>query len=222
MVPDFFTATVVALAVGVGLAFTYFGYSFVTQLTSLVGGLGGALFGSFAARTLAPALGIASPNLLLVSLVGALLGGLIGSRVAHSAQRFAIVGGSALAAASAAYASFGSGGVETIALPMLDGAADPLVGSLLVGGVTGILVWRFYLPFLTVVTSLLGATILQQLARQWGNVLPVFQADVWAMLGTNEVFWLLLVGSGVLIQYRRHRRLKSHVRLRRLSPGRSR
>ncbi|WP_231183350.1 hypothetical protein [Haladaptatus sp. DYF46] len=220
MVPDPFTTAVVVFAVGIGLAFTYFGYSFVTQLTSLVGGLGGALFGSFAARTLAPSFGIASPDLLVVSLVGVLIGGFIGSRIAYSAQRFVIIGVTVITAASVAYSSFGSGGMESIAIPMLNGAVDPVVGSLAAAAVVGILVWRFYLPFLTIVTSLFGATILQRLARQWGTVLPVFHADVWTTLGTNEVLWLILVGSGIVIQYRRYRRTKSRVGLRRLAPGR--
>ncbi|MFB9804079.1 hypothetical protein ACFFQF_00625 [Haladaptatus pallidirubidus] len=40
---DFITTTAMVLALGFGVAFTYFGYAFVTQLTSLVGALGGAL-----------------------------------------------------------------------------------------------------------------------------------------------------------------------------------
>ncbi len=223
MVLDSFTTLAVALAVVVGLAFTYFGYSFVTQLTSLVGGLGGALFGSFAARTLAPGFGIAPHDMLLVSLVGVLVGGYIGSRLARSAQRFAIVGVCVIAAASVAYSSFSGGGeLGGLSVPLLTGAVDPVVGSLFVAAVVGILVWQFYLPFLTVVTSLLGATILQELARQWGDILPVFHANVWSTLGSNEVLWLLLVGSGILIQYRRYRKVGSYRRLRRLSPGRIR
>ena len=219
MVPDPITILFVALAVGVGLAFTYFGYSFVTQLTSLVGGLGGALFGSFVARTLAPSVGVAPTNLLLVSLLGALVGGLIGSRVAHSTQRVAIVGMSVLATASVVYSA---GGLGTLPLPTLDGAVGPVVGSILAAGVVGVLVWKFYIPFLAVVTSLLGATILQRLAIHWSDVLPVFHADVWTTLGTNHLLWLLVVGSGILIQYRRYRPVKSSVGLRRLSPSRLR
>ncbi len=223
MVPDFFTTVAVMLAIVVGLAFTYFGYSFVTQLTSLVGGLGGALFGSFAARTLAPGFGVPPHNLLLVSLVGVLIGGFIGSRLARSAQRFAIVGVCVVAAASVAYTSLGSGGGPgAVSIPILTGIVSPVVGSIIVAGVVGVLVWQFYLPFLTVVTSLLGATILQQLARHWGDILPVFQANVWTTLGSSELLWLLLVGSGILIQYRRYCRVKSFRRLRRLSPARLR
>ncbi|RBI60523.1 hypothetical protein DMJ13_18940 [halophilic archaeon] len=215
MVLDPFTILFVVLAVGVGLAFTYFGYSFVTQLTSLVGGLGGALFGSFVARTLAPSFGVAPPNLLLVSLLGALIGGLIGSRVAHSTQRVAIVGMSVLATAEVVYSG---GDLGTLSIPTLDGAVGPVVGSILAAGVVGILVWKFYILFLVVVTSLLGATILQRLAIHWSDVLPVFHADVWMTIGTNHLLWLLIVGSGILIQYRRHRQVKSYASLRRLSP----
>ena len=223
MVPHSFTTIAVVLAIVVGLAFTYFGYSFVTQLTSLVGGLAGALFGSFTARILAPGFGVPAHDLLLVSLLGIFIGGYFGSLLARTAQRFAIVGVCIVAAAVVTYSSLSLGnGPGAVSIPMLTGIVSPLVGSILVAGVVGILVWQFYLPFLTVVTSLLGATILQQLARHWGNILPVFQAHVWTTLGSNKILWLLFVGSGILIQYRRYHRVKSYRRLRRLSPSRLR
>ncbi|WP_458205081.1 hypothetical protein [Haladaptatus sp. NG-SE-30] len=212
MVVDSLTTVVVILAMGLGVAFTYFGYSVVTRLTSLVGGLGGALLGSFAGRTLvAPTVGFASPNVLLASLVGALVGSLVGSRIAHSTQRFAIVALSFAVSSAVAYSVVGHTDLLHL-MPSLSpgsGALTPVVGSVVVGGIVGILVWQFYLPFLAVGTSLLGASILQRLVRHWSGSFPVFQSDVWASLGTNPVVWLLLVGTGIVYQYRRYRRTKS-------------
>lgn len=222
MVADFLTTIVVVLAIGFGVSVTYFGYSFVTRLTSLVGGLGGALLGSFVARTLvAPTVGIASPDLILVSLVGAIVGSLVGSRIARSTQRFAVVGLCFAGSSTVAYSMLGK--PMSPVLPSFgSGLVDPLVGSVIVGGIVGVLVWQFYLPFLAAATSLLGATVLQRLVHHWSDLLPVFQSDVWTTLGTNHVFWLLLVGTGVVYQYRRYRRRKSkdrisHLARRRLS-----
>ncbi|WP_227354495.1 hypothetical protein [Haladaptatus salinisoli] len=213
MVADFPTAAVVVLALGLGLAFTCFGYSFVTRLTSLVGGLAGALLGSFVAQTLvAPAVGVASPDLLLVSLVGALVGSIAGSRVAYSAQRPAIVALCVLLSSSVVYSLLASpdrpGAIPVSAL----GSISPVVESALVGGAVGILVWQFYLPFLTVVTSLFGASVLQHLAIHWSSFLPILRSDVWETLGTSYALWLLIVGFGIAVQYRRYRRRRSRGR----------
>ncbi|WP_435153725.1 hypothetical protein [Haladaptatus sp. DFWS20] len=216
MVTDFLATTLVVLATGFGVAFTYFGYSFVTRLTSLVGGLGGALIGSFVARMLvAPAVGVASPDLLLVSLVGAIVGSLIGGQVARATQRFAIVALCFAVSSMVTYSMLGHPEIlHSIFLPSFgSGAVDPLVGSVVVGGIVSVLVWQFYLPFVTVMTSLLGASILQQLARDWSGWLPVFHSDVWTTLGTNHVFWLFLVGTGIVYQYRRYRGRKSRLRI---------
>ncbi len=212
MSPDFITTTAMVLALGFGVAFTYFGYAFVTQLTSLVGALGGALLGSALARTVvAPAVGVTSPNLLLVSLVGAIVGSIVGSSIARSTQRLAIVALCFALSSSVAYSMFGNPNfLDPVSVPSFgSGLGSPFFASIIVGGVVGVLVWQFYLPFLAAVTSLLGASILQQFVHHWSDLLPVFQSDVWATLGTNHVLWLLLVGTGVVYQYRRYRRRKS-------------
>ncbi|WP_458188241.1 hypothetical protein [Haladaptatus sp. NG-WS-4] len=219
MVVDSLTTAVAVLATGLGLAFTYFGYSVVTRLTSLIGGLGGALLGSFVGRTLvAPAAGISAPDVILISLVGALVGSLVGSRIAHSTQRFAIVALSFAVSSAVAYSMLGNTDLlhSVSSLSLGSGALTPVFGSVVVGGIVGILVWQFYLPFLAVGTSFLGASILQRLVRHWSGLLPVFQSDVWTSLGTNPAVWLLLVGSGIVYQYRRYRRSKSRSRLSRL------
>ncbi|WP_266077121.1 hypothetical protein [Haladaptatus caseinilyticus] len=216
MVTDLLATTLVVLATGVGVAFTYFGYSFVTRLTSLVGGLGGALAGSFVARTLvAPPVGVASPDVMLVSLVGAIVGSLIGSQVARATQQFAIVALCFALASAVTYSMLGHPSIlHSISLPSFgSGIVDPLIGSVVVGGITGVLVWQFYLPFLTVVTSLLGASILQQIVRHWSGLLPVFHSEMWTSLGTSHVLWFLLVGTGIVSQYRRYRHRKSVLRI---------
>jgi len=221
------TTGLAVLTIGLGLALLYFGYSVVTQFTSLVGGLVGALVGGAAAQTLAgPVLAAGPLGLLLVAVVGAVLGAILGSWLARAAQRFAVVAGCALAVWTLAYATLSAGELTVPALtktggwwtvPTLAAASGgwtvPLVGSLLVGAVGAVLAWRFYLPFLGVVTSALGAGALQWGVRHWSGLLPVLRPETWTFLGANAVVWMLLAGSGAAVQYRRYRAVRSRARL---------
>ncbi|MFB9804078.1 hypothetical protein ACFFQF_00620 [Haladaptatus pallidirubidus] len=139
----------------------------------------------------------------------------MGGRLARSAQRLAIVALCFVGTSTIAYSMFGRSNLfDPLSLPSIgSGVVDPFFGSIIVGGIVSVLVWQFYLPFLAVVTSLLGASILQQFVRHWSDLLPVFQSDVWATLGTNHVLWVLLVGTGIVYQYRRYRRRKASRRL---------
>ncbi len=215
MVPNSLTIALAVLTLGIGLGFTYFGYTAVTRLTSLVGGLGGAFLGSLVARQfVAPAFATGSQNLLVLSLVGVVVGGLFGSWFGRSVQRLAIATLSVAVSGALVYSAVSSPGVGTTLGSSLGlGSVNPLIASLVASVVVGILVWQFYLPFLGVVTSLFGAAVLQFAARTWANALPVLHPDLWATLGTNHLVWILLVGSGVALQYRRYRAARSRVSL---------
>ncbi|WP_227376349.1 hypothetical protein [Haladaptatus halobius] len=226
MVTDLLTTSIVVLAIGIGVAFTYFGYSFVTRFTSLLGGLGGALVGSFAARLfISFTFGTPSAlDLLLVSFGGAIVGGIVGSYVALSLQRVAIIGTSFIISSSLLYWLM-THPKQTGTIPSLSLISEsfhPLITSILFGGLVSILVWKFYFLFLAGATSLLGASLLQQFALHWSTLLPIFQDNTWTTLGTSQVLWLLLLGSGIIVQYRRYRGISPHQSLRRINPHRLR
>ncbi len=219
MVTDPLTTIVVILAIGIGVTFTYFGYSFVTRLTSLFGGLGGALAGSFVAQHFLPSTfgTTAAFDLVLISFGGAIVGGIVGSYVARSLQRVAIIVACFTISSSIFYwllthsEQFGS----IPGLSLFTNPFPPLAASVLFGGFVGLLVWKFYFLFLVGATSLVGASLLQQFALHWSTQLPVFQGDTWTTLGTNFVFLLLLIGSGIVVQYRRYRSIHPRRYLRR-------
>lgn len=212
MVPAFPTTGVIALATGVGILFTYFGYSFVTRLTSLFGGLGGALAGSVTARLLFPSPVVTAANfdIGLVSLCGALVGGLVGSYMARSLQQVAIAASCFVFGSLFLYWGLThpeqARAISGIA-PILD-VASPVTFAVLFGGTVGLLVWKYYFLFTVGITSLLGASLLHQLLRQWSALLPLFHTETWTMLGTNPVLWLVLAGTGIFVQYRRYRNLR--------------
>lgn len=209
MVPDLLTTSIVVLAIGIGVFFTYFGYSFVTRLTSLFGGLGGALIGSFAARLfISSTFGAAAPfELILVSLTGAFFGGIIGSYVARSLQQVATIATCFVISSSLLYWVLTHPDQLGMILSqsLLPNSVSPAVIAMLFGGVVSIFIWKFYFLFLVSATSLVGASLLQQFALHWSTLLPIFQSETWTTLGTNVLLWLLLIGSGIVVQYRRYR-----------------